>query len=77
MSPFSGLGANTAMLDGADLAEAVIREPDLLAALAAYEARMLPRAAHHAAGSHEGLHSAISAGAADTDHYEAEAEARA
>ncbi len=61
MSPFSGLGANTAMLDGADLAEAIIGHGSLLEAVAAYEAVMLPRAARNAAGAHEGLTSAITA----------------
>jgi 2-polyprenyl-6-methoxyphenol hydroxylase-like FAD-dependent oxidoreductase len=68
MSPFSGLGANTAMLDGADLAHAVITAPDLYTALSTYEAKMLPRAATNAAGSHEGLHSAITDGLPDMDH---------
>src|SRR6201996_1204789 len=61
MSPFSGLGANTAMLDGADLAGAIIAGGATIEALAAYEATMLPRAARHAAGAHEGLTSAITA----------------
>src|ERR1700759_2088820 len=61
MSPFSGLGANTAMLDGADLAQAIIAHGATTEALAAYEATMLPRAARHAAGAHEGLTSAITA----------------
>ncbi|HWO62982.1 MAG TPA: NAD(P)/FAD-dependent oxidoreductase [Umezawaea sp.] len=68
MSPFSGLGANTAMLDGADLAGAVIGSADLLTALSDYEAVMLPRAAANAADSHEALHSAIAAGTPDLDH---------
>lgn len=76
MSPISGLGANTAMLDGADLARAIIREPELLSAVVAYESIMLPRAAHNAAGSHDGLHSAISDGVPNMDHFEAEHEAR-
>jgi len=77
MSPFSGLGANTAMLDGADLAQAVQRSGDLLAALASYEATMLPRAAANAVGAHEGLTSAITA-SPDFDHdpHPAEAAAR-
>ena len=61
MSPFSGLGANTAMLDGADLADAIITSDTLLDALVSYEATMLPRAARNAAGAHEGLTSAITA----------------
>lgn len=61
MSPFSGLGANTAMLDGADLAGAVLASDTLLDALVSYEATMLPRAARNAAGAHEGLTSAITA----------------
>jgi 2-polyprenyl-6-methoxyphenol hydroxylase-like FAD-dependent oxidoreductase len=61
MSPFSGLGANTAMLDGADLADAIVAHGSLFAALVSYEAAMLPRAARNAAGAHEGLTSAITA----------------
>ena len=61
MSPFSGLGANTAMLDGTDLAAAIIAHGATTEALAAYEATMLPRAAENAAGAHEGLTSAITA----------------
>lgn len=65
MSPFSGLGANTAMLDGADLAEAILSSPDLLTAVAAYESTMLPRAAINAAGAHEGLQGALVDGLPD------------
>lgn len=60
MSPFSGLGANTAMLDGAELARAIIAGPDLGAAVARYESTMLPRAAVNAAGAAEGLDSFFS-----------------
>ncbi|MFI9508224.1 FAD-dependent oxidoreductase [Nocardia sp. NPDC052566] len=43
MPPY-GIGANLAMLDGADLATAVATHPDLDRAVLAYENRMLPRA---------------------------------
>ncbi|MEE1788585.1 NAD(P)/FAD-dependent oxidoreductase [Streptomyces sp. SP17BM10] len=43
LMPPVGLGANLAMLDGADLAHALLAEPDTEAAVAAYERVMLPR----------------------------------
>ncbi|MBV6702073.1 FAD-dependent monooxygenase [Kitasatospora aureofaciens] len=60
MSPFSGMGANLAMLDAAELAERIATEASLDAAVRAYEAVMLPRAAEAAEGAAEGLDSAFS-----------------
>ncbi len=53
LMPPSGEGANLAMLEGAELAQAIVRHPgDVEAALAAYEAPMLARAAAEAEEAH-------------------------
>ncbi|MFE1770163.1 FAD-dependent oxidoreductase [Streptomyces sp. NPDC059008] len=48
LMPPVGVGANLALLDGAELAQAVIGHPTVDAALDAYEGVMLPRAADQA-----------------------------
>ncbi|MFG2859128.1 FAD-dependent oxidoreductase [Streptomyces sioyaensis] len=60
MSPFSGMGANLAMLDGADLAHALIESPTTDDAIHAYETVLLPRSIQAAEGAAEGINSAFS-----------------
>ncbi|MFD7339193.1 FAD-dependent oxidoreductase [Streptomyces violascens] len=60
MSPFSGMGANLAMLDGADLAHALIANPTVDDAIRAYESVLLPRSIQAAEGAAEGINSAFS-----------------
>jgi 2-polyprenyl-6-methoxyphenol hydroxylase-like FAD-dependent oxidoreductase len=64
MSPFAGEGANQAMIDGADLARAIIEHPDNIEhAFAIYEAAMFPRAEEKAVESAGGLELAFAANA--------------
>jgi 2-polyprenyl-6-methoxyphenol hydroxylase-like FAD-dependent oxidoreductase len=56
MSPYAGEGANAAMLDATELAQALIEHgDDLESALGQYETGMVPRAAEAAAMSARGL----------------------
>ncbi len=64
MSPFAGEGANLAMIDGADLAQAIIAHPgDIETAFAIHEAAMFPRAEASAAASAANLELAFAANA--------------
>ncbi|MEV6839077.1 NAD(P)/FAD-dependent oxidoreductase [Streptomyces sp. NPDC051133] len=55
LMPPVGLGANLAMLDGSDLAHALVTEPNVDDAVRAYESIMLPRSIEAATGSAQGL----------------------
>lgn len=59
MSPFSGMGANLAMLDGADLARALINTTTIDDAVRTYENLLLPRSRQAAEGAAEGINSAF------------------
>ncbi|MGW4484954.1 FAD-dependent oxidoreductase [Amycolatopsis sp. NPDC004368] len=66
MSPFAGEGANLAMIDGADLASALVTSGgDVEAALARYEEAMFPRSSEAARGSAENLATSFAADAPD------------
>lgn len=59
-----GEGANLAMLDGAELGQAIATHPDdLEAALSAYETQMFPRAEAEAIAAHESVELIFGAGA--------------
>ncbi|MFF3728724.1 FAD-dependent oxidoreductase [Streptomyces erythrochromogenes] len=60
MSPFSGMGANLAMLDGADLAQALIDNVTIDQAVNAYEEILLPRSVEAAQGAAEAISDAFS-----------------
>ncbi len=60
MSPFSGMGANLAMRDAADLAHALIESPTIDNAIRVYETVLLPRSIEAAEGAEEGITSAFS-----------------
>jgi 2-polyprenyl-6-methoxyphenol hydroxylase-like FAD-dependent oxidoreductase len=55
LMPPLGVGANLAMLDGTDLASALVTEPSFEDAVRAYESVMLPRSAQAAKDCAEGL----------------------
>ncbi|MFD4479160.1 FAD-dependent oxidoreductase [Streptomyces sp. NPDC058471] len=59
MSPFSGMGANLAMLDGADLARALVDHPTVDEAITTYEKTLLPRSVEAAEGAAEGIDGAF------------------
>jgi 2-polyprenyl-6-methoxyphenol hydroxylase-like FAD-dependent oxidoreductase len=60
MAPFSGEGANLAMLDAADLALALARDDDWKRSVHDFEEKMLARAEEAAAGANDALHEVFS-----------------
>ena len=62
MSPFAGEGANLALIDGADLARAIVGHVDVNAAIMAYEKKMFRRGNKAAAASAKGLNMMFTSG---------------
>ncbi|MEW2117348.1 NAD(P)/FAD-dependent oxidoreductase [Streptomyces sp. NPDC005474] len=59
MSPFSGMGANLAMRDGADLAHSLAEHATADDAVTAYEKILIPRSVEAAEGAAEGIDGAF------------------
>ncbi|WP_037885139.1 FAD-dependent oxidoreductase [Streptomyces sp. NRRL S-646] len=65
MSPFSGMGANLAMRDGADLAQALTEHVTVDDAVIAYEKILIPRSVAAAEGAAEGIDGAFAPDSAE------------
>ncbi|WP_405880807.1 FAD-dependent oxidoreductase [Streptomyces sp. NBC_01384] len=65
MSPFSGMGANLAMRDGADLAQALTEHATADDAVTAYEKILIPRSVEAAEGAAEGIDGAFAPDSAE------------
>ncbi|MFE2990593.1 FAD-dependent oxidoreductase [Streptomyces sp. NPDC059262] len=65
MSPFSGMGANLAMRDGADLAQALTEHATVDDAVTAYEKILIPRSVEAAEGAAEGIDGAFAPDSAE------------
>ncbi|GAA0596417.1 NAD(P)/FAD-dependent oxidoreductase [Kutzneria viridogrisea] len=72
MSPFGGFGANLAMLDGAELARAIVEEPSTDAAITRYESVMLPRSGELAVQANQAIARFFAPGQAPAPDHEAE-----
>jgi len=64
-SPFSGMGANLAMRDGADLAQALTEHATADGAVTAYEKILIPRSVEAAEGAAEGIDGAFAPNSAE------------